>query len=299
MPVYPLVKCAKTVDQAKALLTFIDAASEKTLRSTVALTAARGRGKSAALGLSMAAAVAHGYSNIFVTSPSPENLKTLFSFVFKGFDALGYVEHLDYAIHQSTHPSLAGCIVRVSIFRTHRQTIQYVAPQDAHVLSQAELVVIDEAAAIPLPMVKAMMGNWLVFMASTINGYEGTGRGLSLKLLKGLREETRKAGDANMGENLAGRVLRGVSEDLGQTCRYHPNNLQFVKQKSSSKLRSGTLPMIPSRNGSTTCFASTAALRARRACFPASLTLPNASSTPSTAILCSPITPFRRPFCKG
>ena len=30
------------------------------------------------------------YSNIFVTSPSPENLKTLFEFIFKGFDALDY-----------------------------------------------------------------------------------------------------------------------------------------------------------------------------------------------------------------
>ena len=30
------------------------------------------------------------YSNIFVTAPSPENLKTMFEFVFKGFDALEY-----------------------------------------------------------------------------------------------------------------------------------------------------------------------------------------------------------------
>lgn len=30
------------------------------------------------------------YSNIFVTAPSPENLKTLFEFIFKGFDALEY-----------------------------------------------------------------------------------------------------------------------------------------------------------------------------------------------------------------
>lgn len=52
-------------------------------RSTVSLTAARGRGKSAALGLAIAAAVGFGYSNIFVTSPSPENLHTLFDFVFK------------------------------------------------------------------------------------------------------------------------------------------------------------------------------------------------------------------------
>lgn len=46
--------------QAKAVLKFIEAISEKTLRSTVALTAARGRGKSAALGLSVAGAVAFG-----------------------------------------------------------------------------------------------------------------------------------------------------------------------------------------------------------------------------------------------
>jgi N-acetyltransferase 10 len=38
-----LVECAKTLDQAKAVLTFLDAVSEKTLRSTVVLTAARGR----------------------------------------------------------------------------------------------------------------------------------------------------------------------------------------------------------------------------------------------------------------
>mgnify|MGYP001792973947 FL=1 len=48
--------------------------------------------------------------------------------------------------------------------------LQYIHPSDAHKLGQAELVVIDEAAAIPLPLVKALMGPYLVFMASTING---------------------------------------------------------------------------------------------------------------------------------
>ena len=52
--------------QAKALLKFIEAISEQTLRSTVAMTAARGRGKSAALGLAISAAVAFGlvFNNI-------------------------------------------------------------------------------------------------------------------------------------------------------------------------------------------------------------------------------------------
>ena len=127
-PVGDLVKLAKTVDQAQAILTFVDAIAEKTLSSTVTLTASRGRGKSAALGLAIAAALAHGYSNIFVTSPSPENLGTLFDFVFKGLDALGYEEHLDYDIMQSTDPEFNNAIVRVNVFRQHRQTIQVCSP---------------------------------------------------------------------------------------------------------------------------------------------------------------------------
>ncbi|KAH6867661.1 N-acetyltransferase 10 [Coprinopsis sp. MPI-PUGE-AT-0042] len=190
-PAGPLIALAKTSDQAKALLTFIEAIQEKTLSSTVTLTAGRGRGKSASLGLAIAAALACGYSNVFVTSPSPENLKAVFEFVFKGLDALGYEEHLDYDIAQSTNPEFGNAIVRVNVFRDHRQTVQYIAPEDAHVLGQAELVVIDEAAAIPLPLVKQLIGPYLVFMASTINGYEGTGRSLSLKLIQQLRESTR------------------------------------------------------------------------------------------------------------
>lgn len=218
-PVGSLISLAKTLDQAKALITFTDAIAEKTLRSTVALTAARGRGKSAALGVAVAAAVAYGYSNIFITSPSPENLKTLFEFVFKGFDALGYADHADYSIIQSTNPDFNKAIVRVNIHRQHRQTIQYIRPQDAHVLGQAELVVIDEAAAIPLPLVRKLMGPYLVFMASTINGYEGTGRSLSLKLIKQLREQSRSASSTGEGTELADRSTGRASKEEFQAGR--------------------------------------------------------------------------------
>lgn len=47
---------------------------------------------------------------------------------------------------------------------------QYIHPTDSHKLGQAELVCIDEAAAIPLPLVKSLLGPYLVFMSSTING---------------------------------------------------------------------------------------------------------------------------------
>ena len=240
-PVGSLVTLAKTVDQAKALLTFVDAIAEKTLRSTVTLTAGRGRGKSAALGVAIAAAIAHGYSNIFITSPSPENLKTLFEFVFKGFDALNYLDHVDYTIIQSTNPDFNKAIVRVNVHRQHRQTIQYIQPQDAYTLGQAELLVIDEAAAIPLPLVRKLMGPYLVFMASTINGYEGTGRSLSLKLIQQLREQSRgvskasgvdqgnvtdrKAGQTSKNEEqslIGGRTLREIT--LSEPIRYAPGD---------------------------------------------------------------------------
>ncbi|EGI63113.1 N-acetyltransferase 10 [Acromyrmex echinatior] len=160
-PVSALINCCKTVDQAKAVLKFIECISEKTLRSTVSLTAARGRGKSAALGLAIAGA--------------------------------------------------------------------YIHPTDTHRLNQAELLVIDEAAAIPLPYVKAMLGPYLIFLASTINGYEGTGRSLSLKLLQQLRTQTAGSNSHN-GKNekeqnektLIGRQLHELT--LDESIRYKPGD---------------------------------------------------------------------------
>ena len=46
---------------------------------------------------------------------------------------------------------------------------------------------VDEAAAIPLPLVEKMFGPYLILMASTVSGYEGTGRSLSVKLMSKLR----------------------------------------------------------------------------------------------------------------
>lgn len=89
---------------------------------------------------------------------------------------------------QSTNPEFNKAVVRVNVFHEHRQTIQvqcssdvcswlnpppplqYIHPSDCHKLEQAELVCIDEAAAIPLPLVRSLIGPYLVFMASTVNG---------------------------------------------------------------------------------------------------------------------------------
>ncbi|KAB2635271.1 hypothetical protein D8674_025805 [Pyrus ussuriensis x Pyrus communis] len=213
-PVGPLIKKCCTLDQGNAVATFLDAILDKTLRSTVALLAARGRGKSAALGLSISGAIAAGYSNIFVTAPSPENLRTLFEFVCKGFDQLDYKEHIDYDVQKSSDPSLKKATVQINIYKQHRQTIQYIRPHEHEKLSQVELLVVDEAAAIPLPVVKSLLGPYLVFLSSTVNGYEGTGRSLSLKLLQQLEEQSQVSAKGPT----SGRLFKKI--ELKESIRY-------------------------------------------------------------------------------
>ena len=82
------------------------------------------------MGIILAGAIASGFSSIFVTAPSPENLRTLFEFVFKGLEALGYQEHAQFEAIQSTNPDFNKAIVRVNIFKNHKQMIQYIQPQD-------------------------------------------------------------------------------------------------------------------------------------------------------------------------
>ena len=251
-PIGQLLKKCKTACQGKVLLRLLDVVTEKTLRATCSITAARGRGKSASLGLAIAGAIGFGYSNIFVTSPSPENLKTLFEFVVKGFDVMDMQEHADYELVQSTNPEFNKALVRINVFRDHRQTIQYIHPTDAAKLGQAELVVIDEAAAIPLPLVKELIsGPYLVFLASTINGYEGTGRSLSLKLLQQLRNQTlvpTTKGTTGSAASQTGRILHELA--LEESIRYKPgdevedwlNRILCLDATKIYKMISGTPP---------------------------------------------------------
>ena len=97
--------------------------------------------------------------------------------------------------------NLGTCFVIDHLPETEMLILSSTTAQDAYALGQAELLVIDEAAAIPLPLVRKLMGPFLVFMASTINGYEGTGRSLSLKLIQQLRDQSKGVaqvdGDSN------------------------------------------------------------------------------------------------------
>ncbi|GMP57057.1 hypothetical protein CsSME_00021302 [Camellia sinensis var. sinensis] len=195
----PLVGMCTTFDQGKAVSTFLDAVLDKKPQSTTALIAPRGRGKSAALGLGIAGAIASG----FVTAPTPQNLKSLFEFICRGLHVLKYEEHLHYDLLRTSNPDYQKAITQINIFKQHRQTVQYIQPHDHVKLSQVELLVIDEAAAIPLAIVRTLLGPYLVFLSSTVNGYEGTGRSLSLKLLSHLEKQSQiKVSSTNDSHNV-------------------------------------------------------------------------------------------------
>ena len=76
----------------------------------------------------------------------------------------------------------------------------------------------DEAAAIPLPTVKRLLGPYLVFLASTVNGYEGTGRSLSLKLLQQLRVQS-ATGTGGGGASSSGALPGAAGGSLGRSFR--------------------------------------------------------------------------------
>ncbi|KAF8822215.1 ATPase (DUF699) protein [Cardiosporidium cionae] len=232
-----LVERTVTCDQARCIMTFANCLSNRNLRQTVAVTAARGRGKSATLGLGIAAAISHSYSNIIVTAPSPEMLLTVFQFVQAGLEALGMKEHADFELAYESRADgktpAEKILTQINVFRNHQQTIKYVSPNEDSIAWQADLLVIDEAAAIPLPVVRKLLGPGSIFISSTVNGYEGTGRSLSLKLIHDLKVGAQSGTKTvaplllpTIGSKQSGcisqRSLKEVS--MKEPIRYSPND---------------------------------------------------------------------------
>ncbi|GBM60357.1 RNA cytidine acetyltransferase [Araneus ventricosus] len=184
-----ILEISCTLDQLSSLEKVYATLKCRNRLSVVSLTSARGRGKSAVLGLSISLAVASKYSNVFVTAPHLENVQTLFNFLLKGLTALGYKEGDNLQV-QKSDVNYTTFITGIKVSRKHPRKVCYLSPVDFHKSGGADLIVIDEAAAIPLPLVKKWMDSCTVLMASTINGYEGTGRSLSLKLLNQLRSQS-------------------------------------------------------------------------------------------------------------
>ncbi|KAM0680824.1 N-acetyltransferase 10 [Glugoides intestinalis] len=175
----PLLEMCKTKDQFKVLSELINRLEKKD-QSITSVLAARGRGKSVALGLAIAKAIDSNFSSILISALFIENVQSIFDFIINGLNRLGYKKMQDYKVIYAFEGK-KRLIKKIEIIRGYRRVVDYIHPFE-ELTVHSNLLVIDEAASIPLPHLKKLLNSRLVFMASTINGYEGTGRVFRTKL---------------------------------------------------------------------------------------------------------------------
>ncbi len=164
---FPLDGLCRTPDQARAVEAIRHTALGHRNRPLV-LTADRGRGKSSALGIAAAQLIDEGYSRIQVTAPSRQSVTSLFE------QAERYQQRLRSA----------------GLATPDLQALEFVAPDELlNHPRNADLLLVDEAAAIPTPMLQALLARYpRIVFATTVHGYEGTGMGFNHRFKKHLDE---------------------------------------------------------------------------------------------------------------
>ena len=163
----------------------------------------------------------------------------------RGLNALKYQEHLDYTITYNTEKAgreSRKCIIGITLNNVNnqqqrRQTIRYIPVTNEATFASAEILAIDEAAAIPLPIVRQLTtqgGARLTFLSSTVNGYEGTGRALSLKLIAELRNASLRS--LTNDANASAEEISGVGKKKGEF-KVHEQRWQKAAESSKNGYR--------------------------------------------------------------
>ncbi|GGD56076.1 tRNA(Met) cytidine acetyltransferase TmcA [Lacimicrobium alkaliphilum] len=164
-----------TQDQQRAVEAVIKVATGHRNRPLI-LTADRGRGKSSALGIAAARLITSEKKNILITAPAIEQTEQCFIHAAKN------IESAQRHAYQLT--AKAGGSIRF-------QPVDQIIREKAG----ADLLMVDEAAAIPAPLLKTLAeGYSRVVFSSTVHGYEGCGRGFELRfkpVLQKLRPQAR------------------------------------------------------------------------------------------------------------
>ena len=141
------------------------------------INADRGRGKSAALGL--AAAALHD-KKIIVCA-------TQFRATHSCFKHLAKTLQVEYKAQQK-----------------HLANLHYMAPDALlNQLPPCDLLLVDEAAAIPIPLLLTMLKHYpRIVFASTLVGYEGNGRGYTIRFTQYIKVNYKAAKIVNLEEPL-------------------------------------------------------------------------------------------------
>jgi len=161
----------RTIDQKEAVAA-IEHVVQGHRRRPVVLVSDRGRGKSAAMGIAAAHLIQKAKAmRIVVTAPRLSAVESLF-------------EQAQYFLPDAKY--VDGCL------QLGTAKIQYIAP-DALCLSPqpADLLLVDEAAAIPESMLQQLLQRYSrIAFATTVHGYEGTGRGFAVRFVQTLNTVT-------------------------------------------------------------------------------------------------------------
>jgi tRNA(Met) cytidine acetyltransferase len=160
----------RTADQ-RAAVAVIEQLLQGQHHPPVVLVADRGRGKTTALGIAAARLLQAQALSIVVTAPRPAAVQPLF---------------------QQVQKMLPEADVSNNLVQWKEGSVQFVAP-DVLCLSEvtADLLLVDEAAAIPASLLQQFLQRYprLVF-STTTHGYEGTGRGFAVRFRQTLDEQT-------------------------------------------------------------------------------------------------------------
>lgn len=160
----------RTRDQQHALQAL---ASLDRSESPVVLTADRGRGKSAALGIA-AAEYARLGSAVVVTAPQTRNVQAVFA---HALEILETNAEIAYSYDSEENTITIG----------EAGSIRFVPPEDVRKES-IDVLFVDEAAGIGLPLLNQFLGVNRVAFSTTSHGYEGTGQRFAVTFQPHLEE---------------------------------------------------------------------------------------------------------------
>ena len=157
-----------TVEQQQAV-EVIEAEVLNDNNNPVVLVSDRGRGKSAALGIAIARLVKNGEIHIVITAPRLRSTEIIFKHI---------------ALLLPDAEVFRGKIIFESC------VIQFYSPDQLIKEDiKADILFIDEAAAIPVPLLTSFLDKYTqCVFATTVHGYEGTGRGFALRFNSVLNE---------------------------------------------------------------------------------------------------------------
>lgn len=159
-----------TPDQGRTIAAILKMARGRARRPLV-ITSDRGRGKSSALGLAAARLLVEDAAKILVTAPRHEAVTPVFTHAGRLLAERG--------IEFETGPGLVS---------PGAAWLKFLPPDTlAQAGPSADLLLVDEAAGIPAPLLEALLRRYpRVVFASTVHGYEGTGRGFEIRFRKTL-----------------------------------------------------------------------------------------------------------------